>query len=174
MKSKVFTITLSFIFLLSPLLYSQTAAKNKFLVLGFLSKQINDLEDRLLREELMREFVKSGNDIVSVMELESAVYGENAPLKNIRYFNEKTAIYLTEKYNAQYAVFGKIFPMGKTANYITAGQTYKCSLRLYSLEKKIFFDISFDFTGEKKFYDFAVSFSKKCVKEITEKIRESQ
>ena len=172
MKIKIFTITLSFIILLSPMIHSQTTAKNKFLVLGFLSKQINDLEDRLLREEIMREFVKSGNDIVSVMELESAVYGENAPLKNIRYFNEKTAIYLTEKFSAQYAVFGKIFPKEKTANYIMAGQTYKCSLRIYSVEKKKFIDISFDFTGEKKFYDFAVNFSKKCVKEISEKIKE--
>jgi hypothetical protein len=170
---RIFTITLSFIFLLSSLLYSQTETKLKFLVLGFQSKQMNDLEDRMLREELMRDLVKSGNNIVTVMELESAVYDENALLKNIRYFNEKTAIYLTKKFSAQYTVFGKIFPKAKVINSIAAGKIYKCSLRLYSVEKKKFIDISFDFTGEKKFYDFAVNFSKKCAKEISEKIKEN-
>lgn len=172
MQIRIITLTALFLFLLSSLLHSQPAAKNKFLVLGFQSKQINDLQDRLLREELMRELVKSGNDIVSVMELESAAYDENTPIKNYRYFKETTAVFLAKKFSSQYAVFGKISPKGKYTNFIYAGKTYKCSLRLYSVEKKKFIDISIEIDGSEKYYDFAVNFSKKCAKEISEKIKE--
>ena len=172
MKFKIFTITLSFVFLLSPLLHSQAEPKKKFLVLGFQSKLINDLQDRLIREELMRELVKSGYNIVPVMELESAAYDENAPLKDFRNIKEPAAVSLANRFNAKYVLFGKIYTKNKSVNSISAGKKFNCSLRFYSVEKKKFTDISFEIDGSEKFYDFTVAISKKCMIEISEKIKE--
>lgn len=125
-----------------------------------------------MREELMRELVRSGNDIVSVMELESAVYDEASPVKDFRNIKDKTAVFLTGKYRADYAVSGKIFTGEKGVTGIRSGKIYKCKMRIYSHQKKIFADISFDIPGSEKYYDFALSFSKKCAIEISNKIKE--
>ena len=50
--------------------------RGRMLVLGFRSSQLNDVQDRLLRETVMRRLYTEGYQIVPVMEIES-VFSED-------------------------------------------------------------------------------------------------
>ncbi len=81
-----------------------TAGK-KILVLGFRSSAINDVQDRLLRESVMRELLKRKYAIVPVMELENVITEDGI---NLRKISPERARKLAQRFEADYALMGSI------------------------------------------------------------------
>jgi hypothetical protein len=85
-------------------------AEERVLVLGFRSSMLSDLEDRILRETIMRELVERGHEIISVMDLEG--FFSEYP-KHIRKISEADLGTLCNKLGASYAVSGSIARNGR-------------------------------------------------------------
>lgn len=84
--------------------------EDRVLVLGFRSSMLSDLEDRILRETIMRELVERGHEIISVMEMEG--FFSEYP-KHIRKIGEADLDMLCKKLGARYAVSGSIARNGR-------------------------------------------------------------
>ncbi len=75
------------------------------LVLGFKSNHMSDLQDRLLREAVLRRLVEKGYRIVPVMKIERYF---KSGRKNIRSIGISELKVLCEKLGADYAVAGSM------------------------------------------------------------------
>jgi hypothetical protein len=80
---------------------AQTASR--ILVLGSARGELSEIEDRIMREEVMRQLVKSGQKIVPVMEIEKEIL-ENA--LDVRKVSDSEMKGLSEKLNADLIVSG--------------------------------------------------------------------
>ncbi len=78
------------------------------LVLGFESVQLSDLEDRLLRENLMRELKTAGFRVVKVMEVESLILEGGIDIRKIKPPVMKTVMAGNEP---DIVVNGRLFPV---------------------------------------------------------------
>ena len=75
--------------------FSQTASR--ILMLGSARGELSEIEDRIIREEVMRQLVKSGRKIVPVMEIEKEIQ-ENA--LDIRQISDSEMKSISVKLNA--------------------------------------------------------------------------
>ena len=69
--------------LFSLCLHAQGQGKGKVLVLGFENSSLSDIQDRLLRETVMRDFDQNGYAIVPVMQLEYAMQESRTNIRKI-------------------------------------------------------------------------------------------
>lgn len=122
--------------------------EERVLVLGFRSSPLSDLEDRILRETIMRELVERGHEIVSVMELER--FFSEYP-KHIRKISEEDLGTLCNKLGASYAVSGSIVRDGRrnVVSVIIYGRgrnlTHRCR---FSLGSGKFHEFCYSLAGE--------------------------
>ncbi len=87
-------------------LFSQGSPSNgKFLVLGFNSDRINETQDMLLRNYLMRAFMKKGYSIVPIMAIEEFVLEKSF---NVRQAHRNDLKRLCAYFHADYALSGSI------------------------------------------------------------------
>ncbi len=77
----------------------------KVLVLGFSSRYINDFQDRLLRETVMRGLCEKGYRIVPIMELERFFQDYHTGIQNVKNFVMED---LCKQLGASFAVKGYI------------------------------------------------------------------
>ncbi|HPA72168.1 MAG TPA: hypothetical protein PKY31_07865 [Spirochaetota bacterium] len=89
----------------APLRSQEAPARGKVLVLGFASQYINDVQDMLLREAVMRSFRKTGYSVVPVMELEDYIQ-ENG--LNVRSVNRASLKSLCREFKTDYSLAGSI------------------------------------------------------------------
>lgn len=90
----------------SAALRSQEQRGNgKVLVLGFNSPYINDVQDMLLREAVMRNFKGRGYPIITVMEMEDYIQENNL---NVRSVSRASMKNLCREFNADYSLSGSI------------------------------------------------------------------
>jgi hypothetical protein len=75
----------------------------RILVLGSARGELSDIEDRILREEVMRQLAKSGRNIVSVMELEKEIQENAFDARQVSASDLKSA---AERLNADLIVSG--------------------------------------------------------------------
>lgn len=84
------------------------------LVLGTKSPVISDVQDRVLRESVMRELLAAGMKIVPVMELERGIQLDGL---DVRDFPSSKIASLTEKFAARFCVRGSFGGTTKSGVY---------------------------------------------------------
>ncbi|MFC1670985.1 hypothetical protein ACFL20_11395 [Spirochaetota bacterium] len=167
-------IALSCISFLSNLQDGFCRGKKKALVLGFNSGLINDIQDRLLRETLLRELKRQGYSIVPVMLFESVFSKRGSP--NIRNINNKTIRKYCKKFKARFAISGKIYPKNKSAliKTIVKNEKYVCEINLYNYKSDKFISMVIEVNGMKDLYDFSKSLSKRIVLSVKSALKGSE
>ena len=155
MKIKHFSIIVLFILIIvSDPLFSQN--KTKILVLGTAAKSINDIEDRLLRESVMRELLKKGFDIVPVMELEGEVQQNGLDLRNVPSSVIKN---LSLRFEADFCVSGSIEKQTHNDLYL---------LKVYDLRDAKVYCSDIQIKKEMVFQDLCPLLSKKIADKTSE------
>ena len=155
---------ISSIFILAP--YAIHAiSKERILVLGFESKQLNDIQDRLLRETILREFYDRGYAIVPVMEIETLFYG--SPLRQIRKLSRDAVRSLCDDLNAGYACYGSIAPEDGSRDIgIWPEKNYICTVTLYRKGEKRFQEFKLTLPGQDSLYRYFKSVAEAVVESI--------
>lgn len=139
--------------------------KERLLVLGFESRQLNDLQDRLLRETIMRQFLAKGYLIVQVMEIESLFH--NGQKRQLRKLKPDEVRSLCNDLSAGFAFSGSISPEdGKTDNAIGAEKNYICTISMYRKDRDAFEEFVLKITGEKNLYRFFNLLAERIVSKI--------
>jgi hypothetical protein len=139
--------------------------RERVLVLGFESKQLNDVQERLLRETLMRRFLAGGYPIVQVMEIESLFH--DGQKRQIRKVNEDEVRGLCKDLRAGLACSGSIVPEdGKGDGAIEAEKNYICTIRIYRKERDAFEEFALTIAGEKNLYRFFNNMAERIVSKI--------
>ena len=139
--------------------------RGRVLVLGFESSQLNDIQDRLFRETVMRRLHTEGFPVVPVMEIES-VFNEDRKGR-IRKLARGEIKGICEELAAGYALFGSIAPEdGKRDEGIMAGRNYVCRLVLYRGDKNRFDELKVTAAGRETLYEFYNALSALIVGEI--------
>ncbi len=135
------------------------------LVLGFDTRLLNDIQERLLRETVMREFHVSGYRIVPVMEIESIFH--DGMERQIRKLKRDEIKSLCDEMRAGYACWGSLAPETVTVDErIRSGLSYTCTMTIFIKEKNRFEDVTLRVAGEDDLYRFYGTLSKKIVAEI--------
>jgi hypothetical protein len=130
---------------------SRSAPRERFLVLGFSAKQLNDVQDRLLREALMRHLVLKGFRIVPVMDVESVLQGDRR--ERVRSLTRDEVRGLSRDLEAGYACYGWIeSEEGRQDDAFAEGKRYRCSLVMYRRDRDAFEEHSVSFAGRDSFY----------------------
>ena len=83
--------------------YSLPQPEGKVLVLGTESKEITDVQDRILRESVMRGILSSGMSIVSVMDIERTIQLDGIDIRKVP---SSTVPALTERLGGRFSVRG--------------------------------------------------------------------
>lgn len=149
--------------LLGPTLRSKPA--EPILVLGFDTKLLNDIQDRMLREAVMKEFSLSGLRIVPVMEIESIFHDGRE--RQVRRLKRDEIRRLCEEMKAGYACCGAMVPEAAMADEgIRSGVNYLCEMTLFVREKNRFEAVTVRAAGEDNLFRFYGALSKKIVAEI--------
>ena len=127
--------------------------RERVLVLGFESKQLNDVQERLVRETLMRRLLAAGYPIVQVMEIESLFHdGQKRQIRNLKKDEVRG---LCDDLRAGLAFSGLIVPEdGKGNSAIEAEKNYICTIRIYRKERDAFEEFALTIAGEKNLYQF--------------------
>lgn len=103
-RAKFFAVFIMFIF--GSALFSQDISSGgTVLVLGFSSEQINETQDMLLRNYVMRAFMKKGYSTVPIMAIEEFVLEKSF---NVRRANRNDLKRLCAYFHADYALSGSI------------------------------------------------------------------
>jgi hypothetical protein len=110
MKKMILTSICMLIFLSSAAGDDKTSsagdrAHARILVLGFKSKLIGNLQDRILRETIMREFLERGYSIVPIMDIEGLLLVEESDIRKLMKDNIRK---LCVRFASDYAVSGEL------------------------------------------------------------------
>jgi hypothetical protein len=145
----------------------QAAPKERVLVLGFASRQLNDLQDRLLRETVLYRLHAIGHEIVPVMEIESLFRDDSK--RFIRRLSRADVRTLCDELNAGVAVFGSIAPDGGRQDEaeIRKGKNYICLLTVYRKSDDRFTETKLMVTGRDSLYVFFIE----CAADIADGIQ---
>ncbi len=159
----VTTVLMLIFILLGQSLLSKPA--ETILVLGFDTRLLNDIQERLLRESVMRQFHVSGYRIVPVMEIESIFHdGRERQIRKLKKDDIKS---LCDEMRAGYACIGAMAPEIVTVDeQIRSGINYICTMTFFIRKKNRFEDITIRVAGEDNLYRFYNALSKKIVTEI--------
>jgi hypothetical protein len=142
-----------------------TKPKEPILVLGFDTKLLNDVQERLLRESVMRQFHVSGYRIVPVMEIESIFHDGRE--RQVRKLDRVEIQGLCDEMRAGYACCGSMVPETVMVDEtIKSGVTYICTITFFTREKNKFENVTIRVAGEDNLYQFYGTLSKKIVEEI--------
>lgn len=145
----------------------EAAPKERVLVLGFASRQLNDLQDRLLRETVLYRLLANGQAIVPVMEMESLFRDDSS--RFIRRLSRADVRNLCDELNAGVAVFGSIAPVDgrQDDGEIRKGTNYICHLTVYRKSNNSFTETKLAVTGRESLYLFFTDCAAGIVVEIT-------
>jgi hypothetical protein len=147
----VAVISLTLSLLAQATLFSKP--KERVLVLGFDSRQLNDVQDRLLRETIMRRFLTRGYLIVQVMEIESLFHDTRK--RQIRKLKPDDLRSLCDELKAGFVCSGSISPEdGKLDDAIKADKNYICTIMVYRKDRDAFEKLILKIAGEKNLYRF--------------------
>lgn len=132
----------------------QAAPKERVVVFGFASRQLNDLQDRLLRETVLYKIHEKGREIVPVMEIESLFRDESK--RFIRRLSRADVRALCDELNAGMAVYGSIAPADGRQDdpEIRDGKNYICLLTVYRKSDDRFSEKKLTLTGRDSLYVF--------------------
>jgi hypothetical protein len=143
----------------------QSRTEDRILVLGFDSTLLNDIQDRLLRETVMRDLQVSGLPIVPVMEIES-IFHEDLK-QQIRKLNRDDMKRLCGDLRAGYACCGSLVAETVSADErIRDGINYICTVTFFNRGKNSFTSITIKATGEDNLYRFYAALSRNIVADI--------
>lgn len=164
-KQCYIVVMLALVFPLLARVSLSAKPKERALVLGFESRQLNDVQDRLLRETLMRQLLARGYPIVQVMEIESLFHdGQKLRIRNLKRDEVRG---LCNDLRAGFACSGSIVPEdGKEDNAIEAEKNYICTIRMYRREKDSFEEFELKIAGEKNLYQFFNTVAERIVSKI--------
>ncbi|MBN2159461.1 MAG: hypothetical protein JW807_08705 [Spirochaetes bacterium] len=138
--------------------------KERVLVLGFNSVLLNDVQDRLLRETVLREFHTRGFRIVPVMEIESLLFEDQK--RQIRRLGRDEIRNICDELRAGLACSGLIVPEdGRVDNEIREGKNYLCTCTWYRRSDNRFSEIKLRVAGGKGLFRFFSSLAKMIVDE---------
>jgi hypothetical protein len=140
--------------------------EERVLVLGFESRQLNDVQDRLLRETILYRLHTRGHAIVPVMEIE-ALFQDDTKRK-IRSLSRADVRALCGELNAGSACYGSIAPEnGKKDDVeIMKGKTYIFLLTLYRKSDDSFTEAKLKVAGRDSLYGFFTD----CAAQIAEAV----
>ncbi len=141
--------------ILAAPLSGERSFSGKILVLGFDSPQMTQVQDRMLRESLMRELRKSGYEPVPVMETESLFLEDES--RQIRKIGDGLLKQFCLEAGAGCALTGKMYPKSvrvKKEKGIKKNRVYVFEMRAYVRETEKFLSFRTESAGEKDLYDF--------------------
>jgi len=126
----------------------------KIFVFGFDSECISDVQDRLLREMLMKRLRRMGFGVVPVMEIES-VFRNRKPGK-IRRLTEPDIREICKTCTADFAISGSIRKKDRRdgSNEISDKGMYLVNLRLYDRRENRTFEYERKSKGKKSLYNY--------------------
>lgn len=133
------------------------------MVLGFDTRLLNDIQDRLLRETIMRELQSAGFPIVPVMEIESLFHEDRK--RQMRKLSRDEVKRICEDVRAGIALYGTIAPEEKAVEQISKGKGYICTLVIFNRGKNSFEEIRITVSGEDNLFLFNTALSKRIVAE---------
>ena len=110
--------------------------RGKVLVLGFDSPYFNEIQDRLLRESVMKEFITRGYSVIPVMEVESLILEEG--INKFRKASQADMKDFCRRLDADIAVNGKVAVAYKTAvksKSIDPAIPYACRVTVFIKQK---------------------------------------
>jgi hypothetical protein len=91
-------------------LFAASPAEDKVLVLGSVRGTFTDIEDRIFREEIMRQISSRGVQTVSIMDLEHEIVDNNVKIRDLNASQKKS---LAKSTGARWVIYGN-FTGGKT------------------------------------------------------------
>ncbi|OHD69152.1 MAG: hypothetical protein A2W19_06080 [Spirochaetes bacterium RBG_16_49_21] len=134
----------------------------RILVLGFDSRLLNDIQDRLVRETVMRSFHDKGYRIVPVMEVESLFHGSR--IRQIRKLNRDTVMSICDKLDAGYACYGSLVPaLGGRDDRIRQGKSYICTITLFRRDANSFDELKLQTEGAEDLHRYFTSLAEAIV-----------
>lgn len=138
-------LTILILLVFCATLRAETNTVDRILILGFISSSLTDVEDRYLRESIMKKLNKNGKAIVPIMEIESYFTEEK---RDIRKTRTRDLWDLSKKFGASHIVSGRIIPaetLFKTSRFVS-GKKFLAEISIYvskknlSVKRKIFFE----------------------------------
>jgi hypothetical protein len=140
-----------------------SSEKGTVFVIGFSSSLINDVQNRLLRENVLRHFRSRRYSIVPVMEYER-VFREK-PESYTRTMNRAVLKKYSIHFSADYAVAGSIEQKvpGNRRKKIMPGILYTCRLIIYSRAGDSFVVLKFNINGSSNYFRFFERLSEEIV-----------
>lgn len=117
-----------------------TAEKNKILLLGTETSVFDDIQDRILRENIMRNLRQLKIPVVKVMDLEQLIIEDGLRIRKPAY---KKIPYYVSTTNSSHAVFSKLTP--SKDKFILTVYVYSKSSNKIMAQTKII-DSETDFT----------------------------
>lgn len=152
-------------------LYAVPVAGEKMLVLGFNSTLLNDVQDRLLRETVLRGFLERGYPIVPVMEIEGLIQAtDHEKLRTMTPDEQKR---LCHELGAVYSISGIIYEKNsehRAADRIVAGRVYVCDLLLYVKKGDSFHAITIEADGDGNLFAFYKTVSERIIAAVEKKL----
>jgi hypothetical protein len=138
--------------------------EERVLVLGFESRQLNDVQDRLLRETVLYRLHTRGHAIVPVMEIEAQFQDDTK--RRIRRISRADVRALCGELSAGSACYGSIAPEdgAKDDAEIRKGKTYTFHLTLYRKSDDSFTETKLRVAGRDSLYGFFTD----CAAQIAE------
>jgi len=160
--SKIFLKTVLVLLLLFSFLAVSKSNNNEkdFSIISIKSSFLNEVENRLLKESILREFLKQGSSVVPQIKLDSYIFGTNEKI-----YNWKRIHSLYKKLKVKSIVYGRILFKGRKYRVYKQKANYKCIFFIYkkNMKKK---RIIFYVKGQKNLYLFYQKISKNLVSQI--------
>lgn len=165
-KNRTYLAALA-VFLMMAAFHDGPAASKtaeRILVLGFDTRLLNDIQDRLLRETIMRELQSAGFSIVPVMEIESLFHEDRK--RQIRKLSRDEVRNICGDVRSGIALSGAITSEEKAVEQIIKGKNYICALIVFHRGTNRFEEIRITVPGEDNLYLFYSALSKRIVRGI--------
>ena len=138
----------------TSILCSKSDSKVIVTVLGFRSKYINNVQDRILRETILRRFKKRGFSIVPVMELERFFFNYNTKIRDIKISGIKR---ISREFKTDYIVNGTIDKKGKL---------YLVTVIVYNKKGEAMNRFTINIDGKKVFNEYGTLLAEGIVEKV--------
>jgi hypothetical protein len=162
----VIAMLLCFLMSLSSGLSAQEApAPKRLLVLGFRSQVFDQVQERYLREALLRLLIRGGCGAVPVMEMESAMEGKAVNVT--RDFSGDSIRETGKRFSADVVVYGYLKPANRRGmEAVSEEGSYECRLCLLDMESGEVKNFTYAVKGEANWHLFYTGLAERMAADI--------
>jgi hypothetical protein len=150
----------------SSVLSAQEApAVKRLLVLGFRSPVFDQVQERYLRESLLRLLIRGGCSAVPVMEMESSMEGKAANVT--KDFSGDSLRAAGKRFSAATVVYGYIKPVNRRGmEAVSEEGSYECQLCLMDMESGEVKNFTYAVKGEANWHLFYTGLAERMAVDV--------